>query len=61
MVAAYFLTAAIVSIWAYTQTRIAARNIRASRGSLPCPLEVVYFERATQKTPRGAGGLPSNE
>ncbi|WP_170573360.1 hypothetical protein [Ruegeria atlantica] len=39
MATAYFLTAAILSIWAYTQTRAVARNIRIARGTLPCPLD----------------------
>ncbi|WP_420584670.1 hypothetical protein [Ruegeria sp.] len=40
MATAYFLTAAIVCVWAYTQARAAARNIRIARDSLPCPLDI---------------------
>ncbi len=37
MVTAYFLTATILSIWVYFQTRTTARNIRDARDALPCP------------------------
>ncbi len=38
MAAAYFLTATILIIWAYYQTRTTARNIRLARDARPCPL-----------------------
>ncbi len=38
MVIAYFITATILCIWAYTHTRATARSIRSSRRSLKDPL-----------------------
>lgn len=38
MVTAYFITATILCIWAYSHTRTTARNIRTSRKSLRDPL-----------------------
>jgi len=37
MVTAYFLTATIVCLWTYRQTRAAAQNIRAARKTLADP------------------------
>ena len=34
MVTAYFITATILCLWAYSQTRATARNIRSSRQAL---------------------------
>ncbi|WP_425081086.1 hypothetical protein [Ruegeria arenilitoris] len=49
MITAYFLTSTILTIWAYSQTRATARNIRVARGSKSCPLTDT---EATQQLPQ---------
>ncbi len=39
MVTAYFITATLVCLWAYLQTRQAARSIRVNRNNLENPLD----------------------
>lgn len=39
MATAYFVTAGLVCLWAYCQTRLAARSIRAARDEVSDPLE----------------------
>ncbi len=39
MVTAYFITATLLFLWAYRQTRTAARSIRNNRQHLENPLD----------------------
>ena len=39
MATAYFVTATLVCIWAYHQTRTTAHNIRVNRKSISDPLD----------------------
>lgn len=39
MVTAYFITASLLCIWLYRQTRQAARSIRVNRTNLKDPLD----------------------
>ncbi len=39
MVTAYFITATLLCVWFYRQTRHAARSIRVNRNNLKNPLD----------------------
>lgn len=39
MLIAYFVTASILCVWLYRQTRLSAKKVRSNRRHLPNPLD----------------------